>query len=101
MARVSGCVYAARVTVASPRKLGRVVNNAILIARELGPTYVQIYAPCPTNLKFPPNQTIKVAKEAEKDYYAFEEFMTDEVAEYLKSDRVEWQGDGVADTGKL
>ena len=84
MAKVSGCVYGARVTVASPRKLGRVVSNAILIARELGPTYVQIYAPCPTNLKFPPNQTIKVAKEAEKDYYAFEEFMTDEVAGYLK-----------------
>lgn len=84
IAKVSGCVYAVRVTVASPRKVGQAVRNAIIIAREVGPTYVQIYTPCPTNLKFPPNQTIKVAREAEKDYYTYEEFITSEAAEYLK-----------------
>jgi pyruvate ferredoxin oxidoreductase beta subunit len=84
IAKASGCVYAVRVTVASPRKLGRAVRKAIIIAREVGPAYVQIYTPCPTNLKFPPNETIKVALEAEKDYYAFEEFITPEAAEYLK-----------------
>lgn len=84
IAKASGCVYAVRVTVASPRKLGRAVRKAIIIAREVGPTYVQIYTPCPTNLKFPPNETIKVALEAEKDYYAFEEFITPEAAEYLE-----------------
>ena len=84
MAKISGCVYAVRVTVASPRKLSRAVRNAVLIAREVGPTYVQIYTPCPTNLKFPPNQTIKVAKEAEKNYYAYEEYISREASEYLK-----------------
>lgn len=83
LAKASGCVYVAKVTVASPRKVGKAVSKAILIAREVGPTYVQIYTPCPTNLKFPPNQTVKVAGEAEKDYYAFEEFITDEAARYL------------------
>jgi pyruvate ferredoxin oxidoreductase beta subunit len=83
MAKVSGCVYGARVTVASPRKVGRAVRNAILVAREFGPTYVQIFTPCPTNMKFPPNQTLKVAKEAEKDHYTYEEFMSAEVAAYL------------------
>ncbi len=83
LAKASGCVYAARVTVASPRKVGQAVKKAILIAREVGPTYVQIYTPCPTNLKFPPNQTIKVAREGEKGYYSFEEFKTDEASKYL------------------
>ncbi|MEW6660778.1 MAG: thiamine pyrophosphate-dependent enzyme [Bacillota bacterium] len=83
MAKVSGCAYAVRVTVASPRKVGRAVRNAILVAREIGPTYIQIYTPCPTNLKFPPNRTLEVAREAEKDYYAYEEFVTEEAANYL------------------
>lgn len=83
MAKVAGCVYAARVTVASPRQVGRVVSKAVLLAREVGPTYVQVYTPCPTNLKFPPNQTVEVAKAAEKSYYAYEEFISDEAAKYL------------------
>ncbi|MBS4022627.1 MAG: ferredoxin oxidoreductase [Dethiobacter sp.] len=84
LARVSGCAYGARVTVASPKKIGQAVKKAILIAREVGPTYVQIYTPCPTNLKFPPNMTIKTAKEAEAGYYSFQEFINDEALEYLK-----------------
>jgi pyruvate ferredoxin oxidoreductase beta subunit len=85
MAKISGCVYAARVTVASPLKVGSTVRKAILIAREVGPTYVQIYTPCPTNLKFPPNQTLNIAKEAEKDYYSYEEFLTPEAKDWLEN----------------
>jgi len=84
LARTSGCVYGAKVTVASPKKIGQSVRKAILFAREVGPTYVQIYTPCPTNLKFPPNMTIKTAKEAEAGHYSFEEFISDEALEYLK-----------------
>ncbi|PKM84731.1 MAG: ferredoxin oxidoreductase [Firmicutes bacterium HGW-Firmicutes-11] len=85
MAKISGCVYAARVTVASPAKVGMTVRKAIFLAREVGPTYVQIYTPCPTNLKFPPNQTLNIAKEAEKDYYSYEELMTPEAKDYLEN----------------
>ncbi|MDQ2085814.1 thiamine pyrophosphate-dependent enzyme [Herbivorax sp. ANBcel31] len=85
LAKTSGCDYVAKVTVANPKKLGQVVKNAILVAREVGPTYLQIFTPCPTNMKFPPDQTIKIAKEASKDSYSFEEFMTDKAADYLKS----------------
>ncbi|OAG26836.1 thiamine pyrophosphate-dependent enzyme [Thermodesulfatator autotrophicus] len=85
MAKISGCVYSAKITVASPIKLSKIVRKAILIAREVGPTYVQIYTLCPTNLKFPPDNTIKVAKKAEKIYYKPEEFITPEAEEYLNS----------------
>jgi len=83
IAKVSGCVYCARVTVASPDKVARAVRSAIIIAREVGPTYVQMYTPCPTNIKFPPDKTIETARKAEQEYYSFEEFITDEAARYL------------------
>ena len=85
LARSSGCAYGARVTVASPKKIGEAVKKAILIARAIGPTYVQIYTPCPTNLKFSPDQTVKVAKDAEAGYYSFEEFISAEAQAHLQN----------------
>jgi len=83
VAKASGCCYAIKVTVASPKKLGTAMRRAILIAREVGPTFLQVYTPCPTNLKFPPSETIANAKEAEKGIYAYEEYITEEASAYL------------------
>lgn len=83
LARSAGCAYGARVTVARPKKIEAAVRKAVLIARETGSTYVQIYTPCPTNMKFPPDQTLKTALEAENGYYAFEEFISEEAQAYL------------------
>ncbi|MEW6697206.1 MAG: thiamine pyrophosphate-dependent enzyme [Bacillota bacterium] len=84
IAKISGCVYCARVTVASPHKVARAVRSAVIIAREVGPTYVQLYTPCPTNMKFPPDKTIETARKAEQEHYSFEEFISDEAARYLE-----------------
>lgn len=83
MAKTSGCAYGAKVTIANPKRLGEAVTKAILIARQLGPTYVQIYTPCPTNLKFNPADTIGMARKAQEGAYCFEEFMTEEAAELM------------------
>lgn len=83
MAKAAGCAYAARVTVANPFKLEKAVQRAILISRAVGPAYVQIYTPCPTNMKFPSNETINVAREAEKDYYFFDEYFSKEAENHL------------------
>lgn len=88
LAQTSGCVYTARVTVASPLKLEKAIKRSILTAREIGPTYVQLYTPCPTNMKFPSNQTISVAKQAQKDYYSFDEYFTEEVGNFFKSKEI-------------
>lgn len=73
VAKVAGCAYVAVVTPAKPRRLGRMVRRAILVAREIGPTYVQIFCPCSTNYKFPPSETLKRAKETEiKEYMTAE-----------------------------
>jgi len=84
MAKTAGCVYAVRVTVASPKKLGTAIRRAVLIAREIGPTYVQAYTPCPTNMKFQTNKTIETAKEGEKSYYQYEEYITEPAKNYLR-----------------
>lgn len=67
LARESGCVYVASVNPANPKKLEKAVRRGILAARELGPTYIQVFSPCPTNYKFKPNDTIATIKKRDKD----------------------------------
>lgn len=82
MAKTAGCAYTCRVTVASPHKLEKAVRTAIMIARNVGPSYVQVYTPCPTNMKFPSNKTVEIAKKAQKDYYTYDEFFSEEAKEF-------------------
>ena len=46
IARESGCHYIVNCTVSKPSLVEKVVRNAVLIAREIGPTYLQLYTPC-------------------------------------------------------
>jgi len=88
IARESGCAYAAAVSPSNPRKLEKAVKRAILIAREVGPTYIQIFTPCPTNYKFKNSETLQVIKEREKNgTYKIREYITPEAQQYL--DKVE------------
>lgn len=84
IARESGCAYVAAISPANPRKLEKTVKRAILVAREIGPTYIQIFAPCPTNYKFKNNETIQKIKDREKDgTYVMREYITPEAQEFL------------------
>ncbi len=79
IAKISGCAYVATVTPARARRLGQMVRRAILIAREIGPTYVQIFCPCATNYKFPPSESLKRSKDTE-----ITEHMTPEAQEFIE-----------------
>lgn len=79
IAKAAGCVYVATITPARARRLGQMVRRAILVAREIGPTYVQIFCPCSTNYKFPPAESLKRAKETE-----ITEYMTPEAKELIE-----------------
>jgi pyruvate ferredoxin oxidoreductase beta subunit len=46
IARESGCHYVVNCTVSKPSLVEKVIRNAVLIAREIGPTYLQLYTPC-------------------------------------------------------
>ena len=85
LAIVSGCDYVAVVSTARPRQIGKSFEKAVLIAREVGPTYVQIHTPCPTNMKLKSHEGILAAKERVKTDYAFREHLTPEAEEFLAS----------------
>lgn len=86
IAQAAGCVYVAATSPARPRRLARAVRRAILIARKVGPTYVQIFNPCPTNYKLKSHDTIRVIKQREKDgTHQSKEYISPEAREFLKS----------------
>lgn len=85
LAREAGCDYVATVSPANPKRIENAVRQAVLIAREVGPSYIQIYCPCPTNYKFKSNETVAVAKEREKDgTYRVVEYISDNAQSFLK-----------------
>jgi pyruvate ferredoxin oxidoreductase beta subunit len=69
VAKVANCAYVATATPSRARRLGQMVRRAVLVAREIGPTYVQIFCPCSTNYKFPPSETLQKAKDVEVTEY--------------------------------
>ena len=85
IARESGCVYVAVISPAKPKNLEKTIRRAILLAREVGPTYVQILTPCPTNYKFKPNETLAKIKEQEKQgTFRPREYFTPEAEAFIK-----------------
>jgi len=46
IAREAGCAYVAVLTVSKPNRVEQAIKNAIFVAREIGPTFVQLYTPC-------------------------------------------------------
>ncbi len=84
LAIAAGCAYVAVVSTARPKVIGKCLKQAVLIAREVGPTYIQVHNPCPTNMKLKPADGIKVARERIKTDYAFREHITPEAKEYLE-----------------
>lgn len=86
VARAAGCVYVAATSPAHPRRLERAVKRAVLIAREVGPTYIQLFCPCPTNYKFKPQETINSIKKREQEgLFQNQEYISEEAQKYLSS----------------
>lgn len=85
MAIAAGCSYVAVVSTARTKVISDCFKKAVLTAREIGPTYIQIYTPCPTNLKIKPSESRKVAIERTKSDYKFREHITEDAKKYLES----------------
>ena len=84
IAREAGCEYVATASPAYPKKLENAVKKAVLVAREVGPTYIQLFSPCPTNFKMKPNETINVLKSRIKDgTYQMTEYISDSAQDLL------------------
>ncbi len=84
IAQASGCAYVASTSPAHPKKLERAIRRAVLVARSVGPTYVQLLSPCPTNYKFKPGDTLELIKKREKEgKYRTHEWVSAEAAAFL------------------
>lgn len=83
LARTAGCAYVAVVVPNNPRRVENVIKKAVLIAREVGPTYIQAYTSCNIEYAIPTDKVMEDANKVEKDRYQFTEYMTDEAKEYL------------------
>ena len=88
LAIASGCHYVAVVTTARTKTISDCFKKAIYIARKIGPTYIQIFTPCPTNLKIKPSETRKLATERSKIDYQFREYISEEAKSYLEKTQV-------------
>lgn len=86
VAQAAGCAYVAATSPAHPKKLEKAVRKAVLIAREVGPTYIQLFSPCPTNYKFKPQETIPLIKKREKEgIFRNLEYISEEAQRFLDS----------------
>ena len=83
LAKTAGCQYVAVVVPNNPKRVESTIKKAMLIARELGPTYIQAYTSCNIEYAIPTDKVMEDANEVEKDRYAFTEYITDEAKEYL------------------
>ena len=80
----SGCHYVARLTVSSPKKVEKVIKQAIYVAREVGPTYVHLYTPCILEIGLNSDDGLEEMRRTDKERFKFFEYMTDEAKEVIQ-----------------
>ncbi len=91
LAKVSGCKYVAMLTTYNRQRVDATVKKAVHIARELGPTFIDIYTPCILELGLDTHQGVDEMKTSEKggERFDFKEFITPEAEEHLKALRTQ------------
>jgi pyruvate ferredoxin oxidoreductase beta subunit len=82
LAKTAGVAYIARIAPTNPTRVASTIRKAVLIAREVGPTYIQAYTSCNIEYAIPTPKVMDDAREVEKDRYQFMEYMTDEAKAY-------------------
>ncbi|MBI4388839.1 MAG: ferredoxin oxidoreductase [Nitrospinae bacterium] len=83
LAKVAKVDYIARLAPTIPARVARTVRRAVLVARELGSSYIQAYTSCNIEYAIPTPEVMKDAFEIEKERYGFEEILSDRAKEYL------------------
>ncbi len=83
LAKVAGVDYIARIAPTNPSRVARTVRRAVLIAREVGPTYIQAYTSCNIEYAIPTGDVMQDAFDKEKERYGFEEIISDKAKAYL------------------
>jgi pyruvate ferredoxin oxidoreductase beta subunit len=83
LAKTSGCHYSVNLTASAPKKVAQVVREAILVAREIGPTFINIYTPCILEIGLGANDGLGEMKDKDKERFEFYKHVSPEAEEYL------------------
>ncbi|MBI3995442.1 MAG: ferredoxin oxidoreductase [Nitrospirae bacterium] len=83
LARTAGCAYVALVVPNNPKRVEQCIKKATLIAREVGPTYIQAYTSCNIEYAIPTDKVMEDAKNVENDRYQFKEYISEDAKQYL------------------
>lgn len=85
IAREAGCAYVTCLTVSKPGLVERVLRNAVFIAREIGPTYIQLYTPCILEIGKQSMEGLQEMRDSEGtgSRFQFKEYITDEAKKFL------------------
>jgi pyruvate ferredoxin oxidoreductase beta subunit len=87
IAREAGCAYIAVLTVSKPNRVEQAIKNAVLVAREVGPTFVQLYTPCILEIGKQSMEGLDEMKDSEQigGRFVQKEYITDEAQKLLDS----------------
>lgn len=85
IAKESGCHYVVQCTVSKPSLVERVIRNAVMIAREIGPTYLQLYTPCILEIGKNSMEGLQEMRDSEKpaERFAYKEFISEPAKQFL------------------
>jgi len=74
-------------TVSKPNRVEQAIKNAVLVAREVGPTFVQLYTPCILEIGKQSMEGLDEMKDAESigGRFVQKEYITDEAQKLLDS----------------
>ncbi|MFY9270698.1 MAG: thiamine pyrophosphate-dependent enzyme [Candidatus Manganitrophaceae bacterium] len=89
LAKTAGVAYIARIAPTNPTRVANTVRKAVLIAREVGPTYIQAYTSCNIEYAIPTPKVMDDARMVEKDRYGFMEYFTDDAKAYWEKTEAE------------
>ena len=92
IAREAGCAYVAQLTVSKPNRVEEVIKNAVMVAREIGPTFVQLYTPCILEIGKQSMEGLDEMKDSEQigGRFVQKEYVTDEaqkLIDHLKEEK--------------
>jgi len=94
IAKEAGCHYSTMLTVSKPNRVEEVIRNAVEIAWEVGPTFVQLYTPCILEIGKQSMEGLDEMKSSEKigERFVQREYVTEEgqvIIDRLKSEKKE------------
>jgi len=90
LAVTSGCHYSVNLTASAPKAVAKALREAIMIAREVGPTYINLFTPCILEIGLDAHEGLREMKEQDKDRFVTFKYVSEQAQEVL--DRLKSEG---------